>query len=109
MIPLLLKGLGKKLLPKLLPKLVSKILGEGKAIKKAKLSLALDRNKDGKISLKDFPGLEKYADFNGDGKVDFADLIELAKKNNRQKLYFTIGLAVVGGVAYFFANKYGLL
>ena len=35
MIPLLLKGLGKKLLPKLLPKLVSKILGEGKAIKKS--------------------------------------------------------------------------
>lgn len=105
----MLKGLLKKAGKALLPKLLSKILGEGKAIKKAKLSLVLDRNKDGKINLKDFPELEKYADINKDGKVNFADLVALAQKNNRKKLYFAIGLAVVVCVAYYFGNQYGLI
>ncbi len=101
----LLKGAGKILLPKL----IKKVIGESKAIKKAKLSMVLDRNNDGKINLKDFPELVKYADINNDGKVDFADLVALSQKNNRKKLFFAIGLAIVVGVAYFFANKYGLI
>ena len=101
----LLKGLGQALVPKL----VSKILGEGKAIKKAKLSLMLDRNKDGKINLDDFPGLEKFADINGDGKADFNDLVMLSEKNNRHKLYVAVVSAIVFGVGFYFASKYGLV
>ena len=99
----LLKGAGKILLPKL----IKKVIGEGKAIKKAKINL--DRNGDGKVNLKDFPELVKYADINGDGKVDIKDLIALADKNNRKKLYIAIGVVIVGGIAYYFANKYGLI
>jgi len=101
----LLKGLGKALVPKL----VSKILGEGKAIKKAKLSLMLDRNNDGKINLKDFPELEPFADINGDGKVNFKDLVTLAEKNNRHKLCVALVSAVLFAVGFYFANKYGLV
>jgi len=101
----LLKGLGEKLIPKL----ISKILGEGKAIKKAKLSFVLDRNKDGKVNLKDFPGLEHFADINGDGKADFNDLVTLAEKNNRHKLYVAVVSAIVFGVGFYFASKYGLV
>ena len=103
----MLKGLLKGASKILLPKLIKKILGEGKAIKKAKINL--DRNGDGKINLKDFPELVQYADINGDGKVNIADLIALADKNNRQKLFIAIGVAIVGGIAYYFLNKNGLI
>lgn len=101
----ILKNIGKLILPKV----INKIFKEKKAINKAKFTINLDRNGDGKVNLKDFPEITGFVDVNGDGRVDLNDLVELTKKNNRKKLYAVIALVVVGAVVYFFAFKTGLI